>query len=156
MLGPVNGVDVDAFLNHFPQRAKHRVKRGVNYHWEPDTHLISRSRCTVRTIWLTTKSISASVVNRPMPNRREEWAMSSAAPAKKLSDCESWMPMKSYRELEAHKMVPRMLMCKHCLMIEQCPVFFKPIKRCSTLRTGQNLPLTPSKDFRPRHTRSSG
>jgi hypothetical protein len=35
----------------------------------------------VATIFSTTKSISASVVKRPIPNRREECAMSSAAPS---------------------------------------------------------------------------
>ena len=36
---------------------------------------------TVATSFSTTKSTSASVVNRPKPNRKEEWAMSSAAPS---------------------------------------------------------------------------
>jgi hypothetical protein len=35
-------------------------------------------------MWLTTKSISASVVNRPIPNRNEEWAISSAAPVENI------------------------------------------------------------------------
>jgi hypothetical protein len=32
-------------------------------------------------MWSTTKSTSASVVKRPIPNRRDECAMSSAAPS---------------------------------------------------------------------------
>ena len=42
---------------------------------------MSRSRCTTATIFSTTWSTSASVVKRPMPNRNEECAMSSAAPS---------------------------------------------------------------------------
>jgi len=45
---------------------------------------MSRSFCTVRMIWSTTKSTSASVVKRPSPNRKEECAISSAAPTKVL------------------------------------------------------------------------
>src|SRR6266849_4147708 len=42
--------------------------------------LISRNFCTVATIFSMTKSISASVVKRPMPKRSDECAISSAAP----------------------------------------------------------------------------
>ena len=46
-----------------------------------NTNLISRNFWTVAISFSTTKSTSASVVNRPSPNRKEECAMSSAAPS---------------------------------------------------------------------------
>ena len=80
MLSPVNGVNVDALLDHLPEGADKKQsvcsRSGVNTH----TYLISLNFWTVATSFSTTKSTSASVVNRPKPNRKEEWAMSSAAP----------------------------------------------------------------------------
>lgn len=38
------------------------------------------SRSTIATILFVTKSISFSVVKRPIPNRIDEWAISSSAP----------------------------------------------------------------------------
>jgi hypothetical protein len=127
-LRPVDGAYVDPLLDHFPQRAA-RAKsqyRSVDTGIGRITDLMSRSFSTVRTMCCTTKSISASVVNRPMPNRSDEWAMSSAAPKRKQDYQKHCLPLREMKwekhlGLGGHRTVPATLMCMHCPMIVQYP-----------------------------------
>ena len=81
MLGPVNGVDVNALLYHLPEGTGKKRSASRRLRINTNTHLMSLNFWTVATSFSTTKSTSASVVNLPKPNRKEEWAMSSAAPS---------------------------------------------------------------------------
>lgn len=80
VLGPIDGVNVDTLLYHLPEGTG--KKRSTRRHSKAsaNTHLMSRNFWTVAISFSMTKSTSASVVNRPNPNRKEEWAISSAAP----------------------------------------------------------------------------
>jgi hypothetical protein len=57
------------------------VERSMPSLWSSQSGLMSRRRVTAPTILEMTKSISSSVVKRPMPKRSDEWAMSSDAPS---------------------------------------------------------------------------
>jgi hypothetical protein len=94
LLAPVDGRQVHAFVVKLPKRAgdgrREKEHHGVSFDSSGNrekrkqarkTHLMSLSRVTAPTILEMTKSISCSVVNRPIPNRKLEWAMSSLAPS---------------------------------------------------------------------------
>lgn len=81
VLGPVDGVDVNTLLYHLPEGTGRKRSVGQRCKIKAKTYLMSLNFWTVATSFSTTKSTSASVVNRPRPNRREECAMSSAAPS---------------------------------------------------------------------------
>ena len=72
MLSPVNSVDVNTLLHHFPEGTGKKRSAGHRYKTKVSTYLMSLNFWTVATSFSTTKSTSASVVNRPKPNRREE------------------------------------------------------------------------------------
>lgn len=83
VLRPLDALDINPILELQNQRDKDEVG-DVPFKaiWLTISHRgdISRSLWTCWHTFCTTKSISSSVVKRPIPNRMELWAISSSAP----------------------------------------------------------------------------